>query len=150
MPRTRRFPKPKQRSTFSVSSLISNRKRIVSFVTSSKGSTTRHTEPDVLIPSSSLHEVHEPTLRDDKTPQTWNNRKEKTVEEWINLSDKLQQSWLHQEGAIDGAFCVQCVQPIATIRCKDCGPDQFYCENCAVDFHSKRCCFHLLEKWEVI
>lgn len=146
MSKRSRITKAKNRNFFAVRSLISNRKRFVNFV--SKSATTPNTNL-ASEPSSSVPELLEPILREDKTPQSWKNRRIKCSEEWSNISEKLRQTWLDQEGAIDGTFCCECLQAIANVRCRDCGPDQFFCENCAATFHSKRCCFHRLEKWEV-
>ena len=35
------------------------------------------------------------------------------------------------------------------MRCRYCGPMQFFCSTCAHDLHAERNQFHVLEQWKV-
>ena len=44
--------------------------------------------------------------------------------------------------------CLNCKQN-AILRCLQCGPVAFFCEDCFSDLHRRLNIFHLAEKWEV-
>ena len=48
------------------------------------------------------------------------------------------------------ASCTICDESKATIRCKSCGYQQFYCYPCAMDIHKNRNYLHCLEEWKVM
>ena len=165
MPKARRSicPKPRNRSSFAVRSLISNSTRRVQFTTKSNSccSNSPLIKPASSSTDSILHEPEVsnensgPTERGKAIKQTWKERKGKVEEEWLKLTGEFVETWTKEEAAIEGKQCVLCnendkeVVSQATIRCRDCGYNQFFCEACAIKLHSNRCSFHLLEKWEV-
>ena len=166
MTKTRRVlnTKPKHRNTFTVRSLISNRKRNVNFLTkraalsigntNTSGFDNLNDESGDYSQANDLLNVEPRERKTELKGETWQERKRKIYEEWQKLRDKVLEAWLKQEAAIEGTACVRCTElgkdaPIASIRCKECGPNQFFCKDCALELHSTRCIFHRLEEWKV-
>ena len=72
-------------------------------------------------------------------------RKEKQLEKWDEIRSSLVAAILNAH-----ELCTICGESEATIRCKSCGYQQFYCYLCAVNIHKYRNCLHCLEEWKVL
>jgi CxC2 like cysteine cluster associated with KDZ transposases len=60
---------------------------------------------------------------------------------WKTVLDDIYNSMLNNEATSDNPLCFNC-KNIATLKCLDCGPKIFYCDNCFGQFHSKINLFH--------
>jgi len=72
-----------------------------------------------------------------------------SVVNWEKVRDKLFMAAVEEESLPEKAVCVVCKQRESTVRCRYCGPRQFFCSTCAHDLHAERNQFHVLEQWKV-
>ena len=74
---------------------------------------------------------------------------------WKSLQDKLVKTYIEVSAMLPDQCCVKCVEDgrlqarSAKIRCLDCGPNQFFCHQCAEELHLTRNLFHVVELWKV-
>ncbi|GBB94952.1 hypothetical protein RclHR1_02450005 [Rhizophagus clarus] len=76
-------------------------------------------------------------------PKTANYRQkqDKLAANWKAVLDDIYNSILDNEVMPDNPSCFNC-DSIATLKCLDCGPKIFYCNNCFNHFHNKINLFH--------
>jgi len=75
--------------------------------------------------------------------QTTNYHKKQTklAENWQTVLDDIYKSILNNETIPNDPSCFNCSNA-ATLKCMDCGPKIFYCDNCFNYFHSVINIFH--------
>ncbi|XP_028414296.1 uncharacterized protein LOC114537451 [Dendronephthya gigantea] len=66
---------------------------------------------------------------------------------WEKIRPQLLKAKFEDAILPSGVMCGVCSQNEANIRCKYCGPRQFFCENCAIEQHESRNKFHVMDKW---
>ena len=72
-----------------------------------------------------------------------------SVYNWEKVRGKLLEATVEEEGMQESGVCVVCKEREPSLRCRYCGPTQFFCSNCARDLHADRNQFHVLEQWKV-
>ena len=78
-------------------------------------------------------------------------------ESWKSLQDDVVKTYIENSAMPLDQLCVKCVEDgrpqaslqSAQIRCLDCGPNQFFCHQCAEKLHLTRNLFHVVEVWKV-
>ncbi|KAG9269819.1 hypothetical protein AMEX_G16890, partial [Astyanax mexicanus] len=65
----------------------------------------------------------------------WAIRKSKSLERWKELRPDLIQYMLKAENTVQ-TLCSYCRNKKAVLRCQDCLPKQYYCEDCDLSFHA--------------
>ena len=82
---------------------------------------------------------------------TYERRKEKLGDHWGELRASLIRIKISTHGYPPiGANCICCGLSNAMIRCNDCGPNVFYCSECAISNHTNVNVMHRLFTWKVI
>jgi len=85
---------------------------------------------------------------DMQQPTSHTRRKLKAAENWEIL----------QNSVLDIAFsamgeprftCTSCKEALGMVKCHHCGPQTYYCENCAVSIHQYSLFHHYMEIWQV-
>ena len=72
-----------------------------------------------------------------------------SVYNWEKVRGKLLEATVEEEGMPESGVCVVCKEREPFLRCRYCGPRQFFYSNCARDLHADRNQFHVLEQWKV-
>ena len=72
-----------------------------------------------------------------------------SIVNWEKIRDKLFTTAVGEETLPEKCVCVVCKQRESSMRCRYCGPRQFFCSTCAHDLHAERNQFHVLEQWKV-
>lgn len=85
---------------------------------------------------------------DEAQHSTAQRRNNNSVVNWEKMRDKLFMAAVEEESLPEKAVCVVCKQRESTVRCRYCGPRQFFCSTCAHDLHAERNQFHVLEQWK--
>lgn len=75
-------------------------------------------------------------------------RRQRLVTNWAKIRTDLVAVYVESEPIPARAVCCDCEQP-AVLRCRDCGPSVFYCQECCNSFHKWRNIFHMTEIWKV-
>ena len=103
--------------------------------------------------SSLLEAVDDPDIPvfspDEAQHSEAHRRNYSSVANWEKIRDKLLTTAVGEETLPEKYVCAVCKQREATVRCRYCGPRQFFCLICAHDLHVKRNQFHVLEQWKV-
>ena len=86
---------------------------------------------------------------DEAQHSTAQRRNYNSVVNWEKMRDKLFMAAVEEESLPEKAVCVVCKQRESTVRCRYCGPRQFFCSTCVHDLHAERNQFHVLEQWKV-
>jgi len=68
-------------------------------------------------------------------------------DQWTALRESLLTATIESEGMPNGQLCMVCEIEHACLRCRDCGPNQFFCKGCGVKLHQCRNHFHYMEQW---
>ena len=68
-------------------------------------------------------------------------------DQWTALRESLFNAGIESEGMPHGQQCMVCEMEDACLRCRDCGPSQFYCKSCGANLHKFRNHFHYIEQW---
>jgi len=68
-------------------------------------------------------------------------------DQWTALRESLLTAAIESEGMPNGQLCMVCEIEHACLRCRDCGPNQFFCKGCGVKLHQCRNHFHYMEQW---
>ena len=80
-------------------------------------------------------------------------RKNNLFVNWQNIASDLTSSYFDGCHLPLNSKCVVCAEKsmdvMATVRCFECGPKQFYCMDCAQMIHEKRHHFHVMDVWKV-
>lgn len=84
----------------------------------------------------------------DSSPSEYSRRMINSSLNWEKVRGSLLDASIGFEELPEDEICAEC-EEAATIRCRYCGCDQFFCLSCAKDIHSKRNKFHVLEEWKV-
>lgn len=75
-------------------------------------------------------------------------RKKKSVDEWIAARNDLDEAWIVSEGCIQDT-CAECNKVTSSIvKCAECGPSYWACEECAIHRH-RLSPLHPLKIWKV-
>ena len=86
-------------------------------------------------------------------PSTYERRRIKEAENWGSLQDVLVEACIETSAMPPNQRCVACLEDgksnRSKIRCQDCGPNQFFCHECAEKLHTTRNLFHVVEVWKV-
>ena len=74
-----------------------------------------------------------------------------SVVHWEKIRDKLFTTAVGEETLPENRMCLCRMQTtrVCYMRCRYCGPRQFFCSTCAHDLHAERNQFHVLEQWKV-
>ena len=73
-----------------------------------------------------------------------------SVVNWEKIREQLFTTAVGEEGLPEKCVCVLCKERESTVRCRYCGPRQFFCYSCADHLHLERNQFHILEQWKVL
>ena len=79
----------------------------------------------------------------------YQQRREKQYYSWESIRQNLLNGRIEEEAFLFEQECCECGIGEATIRCLDCGFDQYFCDDCANKNHEKKNYFHLLEMLKV-
>ena len=74
-------------------------------------------------------------------PTNYQQKQNKLATNWKIILDDIYCLMLENEAILDDTTCFNC-NDVATLKCIDCGPNIFYCDNCFNHFHSKINLFH--------
>ena len=86
---------------------------------------------------------------DEFQQSTAHRRSCSSVFNWEKIREKLRVTAVAEECLPEKCLCVLCKERESTVRCRYCGPKQFFCSTCAHDLHAERNQFHILEQWKV-
>lgn len=92
--------------------------------------------------SSSLLEAVDdldiPVISPDEVQRSeFHQRNYSSVANWEKIRDKLLTTAVREETLPEKYVCAVCKQREATVRCRYCGPRQFFCSTCAHDLHAE-------------
>ena len=91
-----------------------------------------------------------PVFSSDELQQSAAHRRSySSVFNWEKIRQKLLATAVAEECLPEKCLCVLCKERESTVRCRYCGPKQFFCCTCAHDLHAERNQFHVLEQWKV-
>ena len=136
-----------KRKRFNISSESDKRASLAS--TSQASTTQLEEEPNL----DNEFESHDDVLDDGDAAiqSTYERRKEKLADHWGELRASLIRIKISTHGYPPiGASCICCGLSNAMIRCNDCGPNVFYCSECAISNHTNVNVMHRLFTWKVI
>lgn len=68
---------------------------------------------------------------------------------WGKIRDVLLTARIEESSFPEESNCVVCRNNVASIRCENCGPRQYFCMKSTQEIHEKRNKFHVLEQWQV-
>ena len=68
-----------------------------------------------------------------------------SVYNWEKVRGKLLEATVEEEGMPESGVCVVCIERELFLRCRYCGPRQFFCPNFARDLHANRNQFHVTQ-----
>lgn len=68
---------------------------------------------------------------------------------WSALTDSLVDTAISMTGFVQDHPCTWCSIKPWTMRCFECSPNAYFCDDCAILLHTKINYFYLVEKWEV-
>lgn len=71
----------------------------------------------------------------------YQQKQNKLATNWKMILDNIYSLMLENEAILDNPACFNC-SDVAILKCMDCGPNIFYCDNCFNYFHSKINLFH--------
>jgi hypothetical protein len=81
-------------------------------------------------------------IDDYESEQTnYQHRQNKLATNWMRILDDVYRLMLDNESISGNPACFNC-NDAATLKCMDCGPNIFYCDDCFNYFHSKINLFH--------
>ena len=80
---------------------------------------------------------------------TYESRKLTAYQKWTDLRQNLIKTAVSECCIPPDVVCCICHNDIAVIRCTFCGPQQFFCHSCAIELHSYRNYFHVMDFWKV-
>lgn len=69
---------------------------------------------------------------------------------WDKIRENLLSANVEGDALPDNSLCSACKERAPSLRCRYCGPRQFFCSKCAEDLHSERNQFHIMEQWKVL
>lgn len=67
---------------------------------------------------------------------------------WATIRGSIEKAIVEREVLPHLQTCLNCPEP-ASIRCKRCGPECYFCEDCFLNLHRKVNIFHVAEIWKV-
>ena len=100
----------------------------------------------------------DPLVMDEEHPEhsvsSYEKRRRREADHWESLQDDLTKTYIEGSAMKPNQCCIKCIEDgrpnmLATMRCSDCGPNQFYCSDCAESLHKTRNFFHIVEVWKV-
>jgi len=71
----------------------------------------------------------------------YQQKQNKLATNWKIILDDIYHLMLDNEAILGDPTCFNC-NDVATLKCMDCGPNIFYCDNCFNHFHGKINLFH--------
>lgn len=71
------------------------------------------------------------------------------VSEWQKIRNSILETVTEVAAMPPGQICLNC-EKIATLRCQQCGPMGFFCQECFQVYHRYINFFHIPERWEVL
>ena len=80
---------------------------------------------------------------------TYRAHQQNLSDQWTLLREKIINAAIESEGMPHDQVCMVCELEPACLRCRDCGPNQFFCKGCGIKLHQYRNYFHYLEHWLV-
>ena len=101
----------------------------------------------------------DPMIMDEEQPEhsvsSYEKRRRREADHWESLQDDLTKTYIEVSAMKPcNQYCIKCIEDgrpymLATMRCSDCGLNQFYCSDCAESLHKTRNFFHIVEVWKV-
>lgn len=85
---------------------------------------------------------------------SYEKRRRREADRWESLQDDLVKTCIEGSAMKPDQCCIKCSEDgqhdvLATMPCSDCGPNQFFCSDCAKSLHRTRNLFHIVEVWKV-
>ena len=81
-------------------------------------------------------------------PSNYEIESKSSIKHWAEVRKKMLISYIEESSMPEQSACVMCAST-AELRCQQCGPFAFYCEECFLLHHKKVNIFHVAEKWKV-
>jgi len=72
-----------------------------------------------------------------------------SVDGWEAIRSRLFKVVTESEGMPAGQKCVICGENEGLIKCRQCGPQSFFCQGCAENVHAQITFLHSTEQWMV-
>ena len=93
--------------------------------------------------------VDDENLDDGDRASSYAERQRRCAEAWASVREKLRKAVVVGFALPPEHCCVEgCSRP-ACMRCRDCGAQVFFCQECAEQDHTAKCLFHRMELWNV-